>query len=313
MALRILSLLFILCLWTCPSLSTAAEAKIAAVVNGEIITTFDLEKEMLPELMRLKIDPRNAQAAPQINQLRQIVLENMIRGITLIQEAQRLKIEVSEAEIDSELSNFLLQQKLTPAELQKQLSLQHSSEKEFRARIADSLLRNRLLATMVARKIVITKEEVKAYYDQHKDTFMSNQAVSFAMLVYPPNMSQEEVEKSIRRLQQNPNEFSAVVKKISVGPRAEEGGDLGQLPWEDVNQVLRDVLSALKVGQVSAPFNLNGLPCQVKLNALVSGSGQTLEQATPQIENILREPKGQARFDEYVEQLRRRAVVNIKI
>ena len=39
---------------------------------------------------------------------------------------------------------------------------------------------------------------------------------------------------------------------------------------------------------------------------------QTLEEATPQIERILREPKLQERFREYSEQLRKRAVVEIR-
>lgn len=43
-----------------------------------------------------------------------------------------------------------------------------------------------------------------------------------------------------------------------------------------------------------------------------SGEGQTLEEATPQIERILREPKLQERFREYTEQLRKRAVVEIR-
>ena len=51
---------------------------------------------------------------------------------------------------------------------------------------------------------------------------------------------------------------------------------------------------------------------QLKLLSMESGDGQTLEEATPQIERILREPKLQERFREYSEQLRKRAVVEIR-
>lgn len=56
----------------------------------------------------------------------------------------------------------------------------------------------------------------------------------------------------------------------------------------------------------------NGLKEQLKLLSIESGDGQTLEEATPQIERILREPKLQERFREYSEQLRKRAVVEIR-
>ncbi|MFR8055044.1 MAG: hypothetical protein ACLU6O_10170 [Bilophila wadsworthia] len=53
----------------------------------------------------------------------------------------------------------------------------------------------------------------------------------------------------------------------------------------------------------------NGLKGQL---ASPGTDGQTLEEATPQIERILREPKLQERFREYSEQLRKRAVVEIR-
>ena len=56
----------------------------------------------------------------------------------------------------------------------------------------------------------------------------------------------------------------------------------------------------------------NGLKGQLKLLSMESGDGQTLEEATPQIERSLREPKLQERFREYSEQLRKRAVVEIR-
>lgn len=66
-------------------------------------------------------------------------------------------------------------------------------------------------------------------------------------------------------------------------------------------------------GMVSGLFEVNnGLKGQLKLLSMESGDGQTLEEATPQIERILREPKLQERFREYSEQLRKRAVVEIR-
>ena len=39
----------------------------------------------------------------------------------------------------------------------------------------------------------------------------------------------------------------------------------------------------------------------------------TLEEARPQIDAILRQPKAKGRFDEYSKQLRNKAVIDIRI
>ena len=68
-------------------------------------------------------------------------------------------------------------------EFQRQLQIQRTTEKDFRERIRSSILRNRLLANMVGRKVLVTKEAIAAYYNQHKQTFMNNQKVRFAVIV----------------------------------------------------------------------------------------------------------------------------------
>ena len=42
------------------------------------------------------------------------------------------------------------------------------------------------------------------------------------------------------------------------------------------------------------------------------GEGLTLEEATPKIEAVLREPKLQERFNDYMAQLRTKAVISIR-
>ena len=199
---------------------------------------------------------------------------------------------------------------VTPEEFQHQLQIQRTTEKDFRERIRSSILRNRLLANMVGRKVIVTKEEIADYYNQHKQTFMNNQKVRFAVIVYPPT---ENAEAQAARIRSGKLSFEQAARQVSVGPRAQEGGDVGVVDWNSLDPTWQDRLSQLKPGDVSGLFEVNnGLKGQLKLLSMESGDGQTLEEATPQIERILREPKLQERFREYSEQLRKRAVVEIR-
>ncbi|MEG2140705.1 MAG: SurA N-terminal domain-containing protein [Bilophila sp.] len=284
--------------------------KIAAVVNGEMITSFDLQAEMSPEMLRAGLDFRNPAHAESIDALARKILEAMITNIILTQEAERLKVSVGESEVDGELRKFMERSKLTAEEFQRQLQLQRVTEKAFRERIRNGILRSRLLATMVGRKVVVTKEEIATYYETHKQTLMNNQQVRFAVLVYPPSA---DATKYAARIKSGASTFEQIAREVSVGPKAQEGGDLGLVNWADLDTAWRDRLSGMQPGSVSPVFDFNGLKGQVKLLSLSSGSGQSLEEASPQIESILREPKLQERFGEYSEQLRKRAVVEIRL
>ncbi len=288
----------------------AALNGVAAVVNGEMITAFDLDAEMAPEAMRRGLNPKDPAQAAQIDALSRATLERMINNIILTQEAQRLKVSVSDSEVENEIQQIMSRNKLTPQEFQRQLQLQRMTEKDFRERLRSGLLRNRLLANMVGRKVIVTKEEIADYYNAHKQSFMNNQRVRFAIIVYPPT---ENVERQAARIRGGKASFEQVAREVSVGPRAQEGGDVGFADWNSLDPAWQDMLSLLHPGEVSGILEINnGLKGQLKLLEMESGDGQTLEEASPQIERILREPKLQERFREYSEQLRKRAVVEIR-
>lgn len=282
---------------------------IAAVVNGEMITSFDLQNEVAGEAARMGLNLKSPESASRMETLSVKILDRMINNIVLTQEAKRLSISVTEGEIDAEQRQFMERGKLSPDEFKRQLQVQRLTEKEFRERIRGTLLRNRLLSTMVGRKVIVSKEEIAAYYNEHKNSLRKDQHVRFAVIVYPPTV---DAEKLSARLITGKASFEQTAKAVSIGPRGSDGGDVGNVNWNELDPVWRDRLSALQPGEVSPLFDVNGMKGQLKLLSMQSGEPQTLDEATPQIESILREPKLQERFQEYNEQLRKKAVVEIR-
>lgn len=283
--------------------------KTVAVVNGEMITLFDLQAETAPEIFRQQISQTSPADKAKIKQLEKAVLESMINNLILTQEAERLRISVSKDEVESEYHNFIAKSQLTPEEFQYQLELQHLTEESFKERIRSSMLRSRLLGTMVGRKIVVTKKEIEDFYQKNRDKLENNNQLQLAILVYPPDVNAESWAACIKSGEIS---FEEVVKKVSVGPKAKEGGELGSIDVEDLNQEWWEQLSSMKAGEVTSLLDVNGLKGQLKLINIVKGEPQTLESLTPYIEEILREPKIEERFKEYSEQLRKRAVVDIR-
>lgn len=251
--MRIVSTAFLL-FFLITSPVRAAINGVAAVVNGEMITAFDLQAETAPEAMRRGLNPKDPNQAAAIEELTKATLERMINNIILTQEAQRLKISVGDSEVDNEIQQIMSRNKMTPEEFQRQLQIQRTTEKDFRERIRSSILRNRLLANMVGRKVIVTKEEIADYYNQHKQTFMNNQKVRFAVIVYPPT---ENAEAQAARIRSGKLSFEQAARQVSVGPRAQEGGVWALWIGTALDPTWQDRLSQLKPGDVSGLFEVN--------------------------------------------------------
>ncbi len=284
--------------------------KIAAVVNGEMITSYDLAAASAPELLRERLDPKNPAHATRIRAVHERVLEAMINDIIMAQEAERMKVTVDESEVEAALQQFKERSKFDEKEFQRQLRVQGLSEDDFRRRIRKSLLRNRLLATMVGRKVVVTREDIARYYEEHKSALQANGRVRVALIVYPSDAS---AEKWAQRIVSGRVAFDEAVRKVSVGPKVSEGGDLGEIDRQDLAPELLERIEKLNPGQTSELFVFNNLQTQIKLLSRSAGAPQSLEDASEEIERILREPKLEERYREYSSQLRKRAVVDIRL
>lgn len=71
----------------------------------------------------------------------------------------------------------------------------------------------------------------------------------------------------------------------------------------------------MRPGDVTALFPLQGFKAQVHLFRPGGGEEKplTLQEATPQIDAILRQPKAKGRFEDYSKQLRNKAVIDIRL
>ena len=110
--------------------------------------------------------------------------------------------------------------------------------------------------------------------------------------------------------------FEEAARKYSIAPNREKGGDMGPVEWGRLNPEWETRLNKTKPGDVTDIFTVQGHKAQVHLfRPGQSGPGRpmTFEEARPVIDNILRQPKAMERFDEYSQQLRSKAVIDIRL
>ena len=307
--------LLILMAWLCLACTAQAAQlnKIAAVVNGQVITMFDLQKAALPELGRARLNPNDPKQADKVNVVFRKVLDSMIMDILLEQEAKRLSITVSDSEIDQELTKMMKMRRLNRAQFEAELKRQGMSVDELRKSMKTNMLRQRVMGAEVGRRVVVTDDEIRAYYEKHKDTMYDRNGLHMGLIVYNPNVNARSIAAQIAS---GALSFEEAARKYSIAPNREKGGDMGPVEWGRLNPEWETRLNKMKPGDVTDIFTVQGHKAQVHLfRPGQSGPGRpmTFEEARPVIDNILRQPKAMERFDEYSQQLRSKAVIDIRL
>ena len=307
--------ILLLAIWLCGvcGVQAAQLNKVAAVVNGQVITMFDLQKTALPELGRARLNPNNPAQAKEVDKVFRKVLDMMIMDILLGQEAKRLKISVSPSEVDTEIAKMMKARNLTKQQFEAQLAQQKISIDEIRQNFEKSLLRQKIMGMEVGRKVVVTPAEIKAYYEAHKDNLYDRGGLHMGVLVYAPNVNAKSIAAQIKSGKLS---FEEAAAKYSIAPNKDKGGDMGPVEWDRLNPEWEGRLIKMKPGDVTDIFDLQGRKAQVHLFRPGGDNAEkqlTLEQATPQIDAILRQPKAMERFEDYTSQLRNKAVIDIRL
>jgi len=284
--------------------------KVAAVVNGEMITLFDVQRVVIQEINRRGITGDDQQSAMARERVFSEVLDSMIMEILLEQEAERYKVTVSDSEVDNEISKIIAHNQISQKDLEAQLALQGSSLTQLKSDIRKDIIRKRMVTLMVARKVQVSKEEVADYYEKNRDAFSVQDAVELSMILFAPSANAASVLSDIRSGKVS---FAAAAREYSTASTASMGGSLGVIPWKDLNREWQGQIVHMQPGEVSDLLNFSGSNLILQLNSKLQGEPKTFEEVAPQIEEILLEPKLNERFREYSDELRRKAVVDIKL
>lgn len=305
-----LALLFVFLISTAPAQAETVLNKIVAFVNGEIITMYDLQAAVAPELLRSGLSRKNPGHHDQIAAMEKKTLDAMITDELFVQEAERYNIEVKSSELDNEVRKIAQRNNMTLEEAKEQMKMDGVSYESYTDQIRKSILRSRLLSFMVGRKVVVTKEDVQAYYDEHKTEFSSDRKVAVKMLLFAPGADAASVAESVHA---GTLSFEDAVAQYSAGPARQNGGLLGELAWMDLSAMWRSALEPLKDGDVTELLDQGGQKMLLKLDHVVPGSVLPLEDVAEKIEDTLRKPMLEARFEEYTAKLRDKAVIKINL
>lgn len=287
--------------------------RVVAVVNGDPITMHELEIQSMPAFARDKINPNDPANKAKVDEILKATLEEVIIDRLISQDAERLGIKASESDVDAEIQNIMKRNNIkTQMEFERALSAQGLDMPTFRQKMRNNLINSRLTNQMVARQILIPSSDIEKYYAEHKEEFIDRE-VDLQILVFNPAMKPAEIQHVAKAVKNGKVSFAEAVQKCSVGPASDTDGKVENMNWRGLAPQIRATLETAQIGQVTDVLNVDGQPMMFILLRLTEPTQKSLDDVRGEIENTLKMPLAKGRFDEYVSQLRNKAVIDIRM
>jgi len=241
-----------------PALTDQFEDGVAAVVNDQIVSEYDL-RQRLALVIATSGMPSTADT---VKRLKPQVLDQLKTEKLELEEAQRKNITVSPPEVDKEIAGILKDNNLTMDQLKQVMTRAGVAMETLRAQIAVQLAWQKAIEDEYGDRINITEQDVNeelARVTETKDK--AHYLVSEIFLgVESPDQDQKVLKSAddLMAQMQNGAPFPQVARQFSQSPTAATGGDLGWVADGQLPTELNDAVRKLNIGGLTQPIRSAG-------------------------------------------------------
>ncbi|RVU38478.1 hypothetical protein EOI86_04125 [Hwanghaeella grinnelliae] len=228
--------------------------RIAAIVNDDLISVFDLESRVRWVVLTTGIKPDNQNQRRIIQQVLRAMVDDRLR----LQEAERLGIRVTDREIDQEITALANRNNMTADQFISRLEQRNVDLATVRTLIKASLAWTKVSRRQLRRQVDVTDEEVDETLDRLRESLNEPQKRLYEIFLTLNAPDDEgDTRQTAERIVQQAREgadFKSLAQAFSQSNSAENQGDVG---WVAVSQLppdLQEEVRNLSPGQVSEPI-----------------------------------------------------------
>ena len=294
--------------------------RIVAVVNEDIITLYDLNLALQPyqaKIKALNYSPEKEREA--LFKLRAELLNQIIDEKLTDQAVKRNNIEVSEKEIDATIERIKAARSLTDEDIRAGIALQGLTMEGYRKAIKEQLLRSILVNREIKSKIVITEDEIKKYYETHREKYAGETKYHIWSIFI---RSSEVVDESTKALALE--KMESIITKLNQGQAFEslaaqkpdssmdpEGADLGLYQLDELSMQLQKTVKDMKAGDFSPILNTDMGYQIIYVQKIIHTDAKSMADVKAEIQQTLYEDAVENRFQTWLKNLRKKSYIKI--
>lgn len=192
------------------------------------------------------------------------------------------------------------------------------SYEKWRKKIEEDTIITAMRHQFVDSGIVVKPEDILAVYERDYATRKLDGPVRAALILLRPEEGQSTAAAItnatvLARELQGGKDFAAAARRLSSDPHAADGGDWGYIdPAAEFRKELADAFAALKPGEVSDPVIIGSDYIYI-LKKIAESKDLSIpfDSVRDEIERQIRAEAAGARFDAWIESLRRTTTIRL--
>lgn len=254
--LRVLAaaLLFSAATTAATSVKSQSVQRIAAIVNDELITAYDLES-------RISLVIFSTRLSNTVDTRRRIssqVLRTLIDERLQMQEAKRRNISVSRRDLERAKETIEKQNRLPKGGLERVLKQNGIPLESINEQLRTGIAWSKLIGRRLRPRITIGEDEI----DESLERIRSRQGqTEYRLSEILLTVDSPDQEANIRRTAERIADqvakgarFTAIARQFSQSPTAAVGGDLGWQHESELDETLQEVVPQMSKGSMTSPI-----------------------------------------------------------
>ncbi|WMS41281.1 peptidylprolyl isomerase [Acuticoccus sp. MNP-M23] len=286
------------------AMPAAAQTRIVAVVNGSPITNYAVAQRQ--KLLRLTGQPGGSKAA----------LDELINEAIQNDAVEKARLKVTDADVNAAIANIAKNAKISSAQLNaafKQSGVSMSTlQDRIRAQVGFSRLvraRFKALATVTEQDLVaaLLKDDTK-----EKSIDSNRYDLTQITIALPDDPSDQRIRQATARANDLRKRFTSCREGVSMAKKTRNVvvRDFGARMDVDFPPAVQELLAATPVGKLTEPFpQPRGM---VMLAVCDKKVVKSTNAAMKKLEPDMTAARGDAFSKQYLRQLRRDAVIEIR-
>ncbi|MBI1884423.1 MAG: SurA N-terminal domain-containing protein [Chlamydiae bacterium] len=304
--------LFLSLFLSCLSLShSAVVSRVVAEVNGEIITSQELDQVLRPLYAKYKRAYSGEELNKHMEEARRDALSQLIERKLVLQEAKKQNIQIEDKKVEERFQ--AVKSKFdSDDEFYYALEKEGMTTDQLRENIREQLLVKTLSRQEILRSIHVRPKEVSDYYSQNTQRFSEPEMVQMGQILVKKGDHAEAAKQKIEEAQKKlkgGTSFEAVAKEYSEDPYAKEGGDMPFFAKGNLMKEIEDEAFSMEVGQTSETIESDLGYHILTLKARKQDRVKPLSEVYSEIEEELYQQKVEAFHEKWVEKLKKKAHV----
>jgi parvulin-like peptidyl-prolyl isomerase len=289
-------------------------------VNGQVIPDEAIQFEF-ERLVRFYSEHgwSNDQIKQNLPELVEQAQNQAVGAKLLLDEAAKLDIPVSEAEVDQQVEQIVTQIGGREA-FNKALEAQKTTETKFREQMRQGKRVDKLVEKATSGTEEPTEADIEKYFADHKAEFSKGEQVLAQHILITPDgdtpASKSEAYGKIsairERIASGEKTFESEAAEHSTCPSGKEGGSLGWFGRGMMVPEFDSEVFAMALGEISGIIETQFGYHIIKKTEHEKGGETSFVDARDQIRDLIRHSRRGAAMTSYVEELRSKATIEMK-